>query len=412
MGALRQIYRKVYQNYHKHVSIPYRTMNVNISKLLRGGENGIRVAKYAQLTNHFLRPSTLIVEGPHVKLLRLYDEIGEEVLKEEVFVTTDYYKNAFECMTLTGAYFYDRPDKIKQLAERFIRQYKGETLDLSRQPGQSDTEQPIWIRPIKFSSCFEVIDGNHRIALAIMRGETTIPALIYEKEPVLTPLQQLLLDCLWINKQKWLYQPIDAPELKDQWHLIRQCTDRLEMMKKFLQQENYLKNDQEQSTYIDIGSSYGWFVKQMSILGFDSYGMERDPFGMEIGFKVYGVDKQKIIHSDICIGLEKKVQDNKKYDIVSCLSVLHHFVLGKSSTSAEEFIQLLDKITGRVLFLDTGEEHEAAFNGMLQGWNVKHIIEWLKKNTSFKTVVSLGIDQDRRKPFDSYYARTLFVCVR
>lgn len=393
--------------------VQQKTFDVEISKLLRGGENGIRAAKYAELTNNFLRPSTSVLEGPHVKLLQLYDQIGDKVFTDKVFVTTDYYKNALECMKLTGSYFYDRPDQIKVLAERFIRQHKGENLALPKQPGQSDANQPIWVRPVRASSCFEIIDGNHRIAHAIMRGDKTISAIIYEKEAAFTPLQQLLLDCLWINKQKWLYQPVDAPELKDQWHLVRKSTDRLEMIQKFLKKQKFMPAAvSKKLTYLDVGSSYGWFVSQMSQAGFHAFGMERDPFGMEIGFKVYGLQREQIIHSEISLGLEQEISHKKKYEVVSCLSVLHHFVLHKNSVSAEDFIKLLDKITGKVLFLDTGEEHETAFGDALKGWNPAYIQDWIKKHTSFKEVIILGIDQDRHKPFDTYYGRTLFACIK
>ena len=51
--------------------IPFKkneTIRVPIDKLLRGGENGIRAYKYAEITNEFLRPSTLVSDGSHVKL--------------------------------------------------------------------------------------------------------------------------------------------------------------------------------------------------------------------------------------------------------------------------------------------------------------------------------------------------------
>lgn len=410
-SALRSIYRNFYKEYSS-LRTKLTSRQIPVQKLLRGGENGIRAAKYAELTNNFLRPSTTVLEGPHVKLLQLYTQVGDEIFNDEIFQSTDYFQNALECMTLTGAYFYDRPEKIKILAERFIRQYKGEVLNLPQQPGQSDANQPIWVRPIKESSCYEVIDGNHRIAHAVMRGDASIPAIIYEKEPVYTPLQQLLLDCLWINKQKWLYQPLEAPELQDKWKLIRRSIDRLEMMRRFLEGQNLLSNSPQKSTYIDIGSSYGWFVHKMGELGFDAYGMERDPFGMQIGFKVYGVQKEQIIHADVARGLEEQLERGNKYDVVSCLSVLHHFVLEKSSTSAESFIKLLDKITDKVLFLDTGEEHEVAFGKTLAGWSPEFIQQWIKSHTSFNKVIPLGIDQDRCKPFENYYNRTLFACIR
>ena len=408
---IRPIWRYAYQigsseNYRR------KTFPVQISKLLRGGHNGIRAAKYAELTGNFLLPSTSIFEGAHVKLLQLYNQIGDEIFNDEILKDTDYYKEAVNCMRLTGSYFYDRPEQIKVLIERFIKQHKGEKINYPVQPGQSAPDYPVFVRQIRYSSFYEVIDGNHRIARAIMKGDESIPVFIYEKEPALTPLQQLLLDCLWINKQKWLYQPVDKPELKDEWKLVRACSDRFGMMKLFLDRQELLGHKQKKKTYIDVGSSYGWFVSKMGELGFNACGIERDPFGMEIGFRVYGLQKQQIIHSDIILGLEGQVKKRNIYDVVSCLSVLHHFALGKSSTSTENLIRLLDQITGKVLFLDTGEEHESAFGQDLKGWNPAYISRWIKENSTFSDIIPLGLDQDRVQPFENYYNRTLFACIK
>lgn len=404
-------WRPAYRAANK-IKIKLKVFQVPITKLLCGGENGIRAASYAVLTNNFLLPSTPINENSRTKLLQLYNKIGDEVLSKEIFETTDYYKNAYQCMKLTGSYFYDRPEKIKEVAASFIHQYKGEKgigANFPLHPGQSEINQPIWIRPIKYSSCYEVIDGNHRIALSIMQGKQTVPAIIYDKESALTPLQQLLLDCLWINKKKWLYQPVCSPEIQDEWILVRNSFDRLKMMNDFLRKHNLEANSRD---YIDIGSSYGWFVNEFSQMGFNSFGMDRDPFGMEVGFKVYGLDRTQIIHNEIGAGLEELVYKKKSFNIVSCLSVLHHFVLGKSSTSAENFIKLIDKITKEVLFIDTGEEHEKAFGEALNGWSPEFIKQWILKHSSFKKVISLGIDNDCKYPFEGYYSRTLFACVR
>ncbi|BBH54086.1 methyltransferase domain-containing protein [Fluviispira sanaruensis] len=180
-------------------------------------------------------------------------------------------------------------------------------------------------------------------------------------------------------------------------------------MKNFLQSFDHTFVDKK---YLDIGSSYGWFVKEFSKIGFNSIGLERDPISLEIGYKVYGIEKSQIIHNDIVLGLRKMIDNNQKYDIVSCLSVLHHFVLNKNSTSALELIKLIDNVTKHVLFLDTGEEHESAFEGTLNNWNPEFIKNWIKSNTSFKEVYSLGVDQDCKPPFIGYYNRTLFACIK
>ena len=64
----------------------YNTIVVPIENLLRGGENGIRAYKYAEITNDFLRPSTPVSDGPHVELLRLYNDIGDKIFLTQTMI--------------------------------------------------------------------------------------------------------------------------------------------------------------------------------------------------------------------------------------------------------------------------------------------------------------------------------------
>ena len=121
---------------------------------------------------------------------------------------------------------------------------------------------------------------------------------------------------------------------------------------------------------------------------------------------------EQINHSDITIGLEKMVSQGNIFDFTSCMSVMHHFVLGKTSYTPEHLLKLLDRITKQVMFFDTGEEHELAFGGTLYGWNVEYIHNWILSNSSFMEVIPLGRDNDRKPPFQGYYNRMLFACVK
>jgi hypothetical protein len=91
---------------------------------------------------------------------------------------------------------------------------------------------------------------------------------------------------------------------------------------------------------------------------------------------------------------------------------LHHFVLGRGSVGHEELLRLLDRVTGRVLFLDTGQEHEEWFRESLAGWDADSIRRTLLENTSFDEVVDLGPDLDAVPPHERNYGRRLFACVR
>jgi len=386
----------------------YNTIVVPIENLLRGGENGIRAYKYSEITNDFLRPSTPVSDGPHVELLRLYNDIGDKIIEKEIFIETPYYKNALTSMSLCGSQFYSNPSYIVKVAKRFIRQYNGEDLSkLPRQPGQSAPDIPIIVRSIKDSSYYEVIDGNHRIALAYMQGKKDVKVTLIDDEDVYTPLQRLLLDVMWTDKRKWLYQPVHAPELKENWTLIRKSTDRLDKISSFLKEKRFLPPVSK--SYLDIGSSYGWFVSKMDQVGFESYGLEQDYIAISLGIQIYGLKQKQIINSNLELFL-KETSDT--YDVVSLLSVLHHFELSHDSIKPEELIRMIDNVTKKVLFIETGQSHENAFSGRLSKWTDDYIIGWLKENTTFKHIINLGKDNDCIPPFEDYYERTLFACVR
>jgi hypothetical protein len=89
---------------------------IELGKLLMGGEAGYSSASYARITGDLLRPSRPIAESPHVELLKAYRASGEDVFLPERFEATSYYKNAAMCIELYGHYFdaKDPKDIIKK----------------------------------------------------------------------------------------------------------------------------------------------------------------------------------------------------------------------------------------------------------------------------------------------------------
>jgi hypothetical protein len=102
---------------------------------------------------------------------------------------------------------------------------------------------------------------------------------------------------------------------------------------------------------------------------------------------------------------------DRRFDVVSCFSLLHHAVRDGQEGPAR-LIRQLDAVTGKVLFLDCGEEHEEWLRGLLPGWNRMSIAAWLRAHTSFSRVLPLGTDEDRGQRNGDNYGRTLFACVR
>ena len=262
---------------------------------------------------------------------------------------------------------------------------------------------PVEVRRIKFSDCYEIVDGHHRLSIAAINGLDEYPCSILPTEGALTPMQELVMDCEWMFAKRHLSQPIATPELAN-WRVTRECTDRLKMMLAWL-----ARNGISSGSFLDIGSSYGWFVSEMSKRGFQARGIDRDAAQCTVGPLAYGIKQSANIVADAATFLRSCM---RQHDVVCCLSVLHRFVMGAEAISAVEFIQLVDKSTARVLFLETGECHEKDFNRCPPGWSGNCIESWLREHTSFSTIEILGTDDDSGDCLRKRHGLQLFVCSR
>lgn len=408
LGSLVQRFRNLRGGYRK-----LRSRNLEISSLLLGGENGIPAAKYSRLTNDILRPSKSIENWPHVEFLQTYKDIGDQIFREENFIETSYYNNAATAVDVCGQYFgvYDKQNLVNQ-AKRFISNFDDSFVSENdfAFSGASETNSPILVQRVKYSdSLFEIVDGHHRTAIAYAEGKTNMKAYVLPSAPVTTPLMDLVFDNVWTDGERELYQPLEFPEFGSKWQLVRHCDDRLSMMKQWLN-SNLEMGQNPKPKYIDVGSNYGWFVLQMEKLGFDAFGVDRDPSGRKIGLNAYGLREEQLYKADI---VEKcREFEARSFDVVSCYSVLHHFALKRSYISAEELLSLLDSITNKVLFMDTGQSHERWFSNVLPEWDDDHIVKWITDNSSFQHVEKIGVDKDAVGNYKNNYGRSLFACYR
>ena len=383
-----------------------RTFLLPISSMLQGGERLIPADQYSRLICKPLRPSIPVASGPHVKFLLEYKKKGTKIFDPGIFERTEYYMNALECIEYTGEYFSARSaNQIRNVAKAFIDSFvKRNKIGFPHgHNGHSPIGSSVLVRPIKHSSCYEIVDGNHRIAAAFAKGCNTMRVKSVGV-PTLTPAQKALMDVLWQEGRTELYQPINLPEVQN-WTLVRHCKDRLNKILLFLKHLELSTNH----NYIDLGCSYGWFVLQMLKQGYSALGVERDPFAINIGKMIYGIDLKYFERSSL---IKFFKLNNKSFDIVSCFSVLHHFVLHKDVMSPVDLIYYLDKITKKVLFLETGQNHEFWFKNCLSEWSPKFISNWIHKHTTFKTVVNLGPDSDSVGKFSGNFGRSLFACIR
>ncbi len=380
---------------------------INLDACLLGGDSGFSSSSFARKVGDLRRASRPISEWPHVKLLRQYDTIGEHIWDPDVLEKTEYYQNAALNIEMFGRFHNAVTlDQIHWGARRFVQVYRGLKEILPMQEGESYERgsEEIAVRPVMYSACYHVLEGHHRLSIAYMRGAREARASI-EQPPSLTPLQELLLDTSWLKGRRELYQPIDSPEVAE-WTLVRRCSDRSAKMTGFLRAEGL--TPLTASSYLDVASCYGWFVSEMAKLGFRAEGVERDPTAISIGVLMYGLTTEQVHRSDSVTFLQSL---QCRYDVTSCFSLAHHFILNRQSASAEELLRLLDSATGRVLFFDMGQGHEYP-GTKLEGWDPDRIHRWLEANTTFTRIARLGPDEDAVPPNERCFGRMLFACIR
>ncbi len=376
-------------------------------QLLLGGWNGLSGYRFAALSGNHLDTSTPLAKSFLRDLLEAYDRDGEASLSDERLQASTYYNRIATAAKLSGHYRGETtPEGLAQVTREYLDRYRG--LTVPYRPGRSRPGTLPAVRAIADSDCYQVMDGHHRLAMQTHRGAESLEVCVFPGT-TRTYVQQLLLDMSWLDGSRRLYQPVDFPEVQS-WTLMRNCRDRLEMMEAYLNRAGLLPaSTSTPPTYLDVGSCYGWFVAELGRLGFDARGIEFDPLALELGPLAYGIDASQITIGD---AIELLAEPAAGADVVSCFSVLHHFVMGRGTSGPEELIKRLDERTGKVLFLDTGQSHESWFRWTLPEWTPEYTADWIRKHSSFTRVEALGVDRDGVGAFAGKFGRTLFAASR
>jgi hypothetical protein len=388
----------------EHVGGGRRTA-VSRHDLLLGGWNGMSACDFALKSGKLLDPSTRLEDSFYNELLASCDQQGEVALSDDLLLSSGYFERTSLAATISGHYrgVTDQADLL-QVTREYLDRYLGRPIPY--RPGRSRPGTMPRVRRITGSNCFEVLDGHHRLAMAMHRGAEQLDVVVAPGTGM-TYVQKLLLDMSWLEGKRMLYQPVELPEVQA-WPLMRKSTDRLYMMVDYLRKVG-LYQPGRHLRYLDIGSCYGWFVSEMSKLGLDAHGIEMDPIATELGPLVYGIDPAQITIGDCILALGDEAH---AADVVSCFSVLHHFVVGRGTSSPAELMRLLSERTRKVLFLDTGQAHESWFRWTLPEWTPEYVAAWILEHSDFARVEALGVDQDGGAPFRGKFGRTTFACTR
>lgn len=384
---------------------------INLARTLLGGEGCMDAGRWAELTSEPKRASMLLCESPHVDLLRQYLNRGQGVLELETFEQTAYFRNALQCCRHFGNYFGQRtPEGIRSQAQAFVDLFHAIESHNSRSVAfpAAWAHSPRRSLPIVHATLtpdtFQVVDGAHRLAIALVLGKSRALAAVLPPRP--TELQRLVMAVQHSQGRRELYQPVPAADFDSDWPTIRRCDDRYGMMQRFLEETGVSLSH---SSVVDLACAYGWFVSRFSRVARSASGIDSDPAALRIGEIAYGLDRAQLMVADVPLFLQ---QCEKRYDVVLMLSILHHFILRNSLRDAEEVLRGVDRITGQVLFLDTGQAHEQWFAHALPGWDAERIKGFLAANTSFSRIVCLGRDEDAVGPYSDNFGRTLFALSR
>jgi protoporphyrinogen oxidase len=378
---------------------------VAIEQLHVGGWNGLSARRFAEASGFLLDPSTALIHSAQVDLLRRYDQEGEALYEDKEIQATPYFERVSAAARISGHHRgAQSSEELTQLAREFLDRYRDRPIPY--RPGRSNAEVLPRVRAIESSNQYEIRDGHHRLAIAAARGATEVEVVV-ERPRSTTPVQRLLHQMSWLDGKERLYQPVPFTEVAT-WPVMRRCTDRLAMMLDYLGHAEDVVAEHPHS-YLDVGACYGWFVAEMQRHGFDGRGIEQDPLARQLAGLAYGLAPEQMIIGD---AVDVLGQANERYDVVSCFSLLHHFVLGRTPHSAETLMSRLDGATRDVLFLDTGEGHESWFKLVLPEWTPSYARRWILDNSSFTNVHALGTDRDNVPPFEGKYGRTLFACTR
>src|SRR5690606_20884495 len=148
-----------------------RPARVPVSKLLLGGEHGASAAEHALRVDDLARPSTPVADWPHTRLLLEWEADGEAALDPERLLRSDYVANGRVVVDTYGDYFGATDDDgLVTLAERFVRRHAGLPAGGPPASGVSTPGEPVVVREIRWSDCYQVVDGHHRVASAYVHG--------------------------------------------------------------------------------------------------------------------------------------------------------------------------------------------------------------------------------------------------
>ena len=354
---------------------------IPVSRLLMGSQAGLDSSGFANAFGTLRFGSMPMDQSPHVELLRLADR-SDRPLSDEEIMGTAYFQFARHLADTWGDYFgAESDDEIVGIARNFVSWSQGMETRVTGNSG-SPTLDHVLVAKVHRSSTFQVIDGHHRLAVDIARGERSVKVhrtwLSTE-----TALQWRLFERgLGPRRARALDQPVAARELSG-WTVAQNCPDRLIRIERLA--ERAPGDTHMTPSFLDVGCGYGWYLAELKRLGWRVRGVDRDGLASEVATAFHDLAEDEIVVGEWAPAVESL---DETFDVVACLGLGAALRSCDSDEAAMRLLRALDQRTGGALVVD------APCSSGAVAPSAEGLTTLVLRATSFSKVAELGVVTD------------------
>jgi hypothetical protein len=359
---------------------------IPVSQLLMGTQAGLDSSGFADAFGTLRYGSTPMDQSPHVELLRLAKRSARPLNDDEIRATA-YFEFARRLADTWGNYRgAETDDEIIGIARHFVNWSTG-MARREVEDGGPRVDDHVLVAKVHGSSTFQVVDGHHRVAAAIAKGEPNVRAhrtwLSTE-----TALQWRLYERGYGSRgSRSLAQPVAARELAT-WTVAHNCQDRLVRMERLVEQGR--DEASAPPSFLDVGCGFGWYLAELQQLGWRVRGVDDDAFGSEVATAFHDLADDAIVVGEWAPAVESL---HGTFELVSCLG------LGAAARAGDEagttrLLRAIDQRTERALVVEARSPGEADQTLL----DTDELTALVLGSTSFCKVDDLGKVEDPRVP--------------
>lgn len=109
---------------------------------------------------------------------------------------------------------------------------------------------------------------------------------------------------------------------------------------------------------IDLGCNLGFFVFRSHNKGFIAHGMDSNPWNIKVARTLSELWNLQGVSFEVARLTPEYAAGIPSYDVVLCLSLIHHIILHQGLDAASQVLLHLRKKTKKVLFFEMGQSDE------------------------------------------------------